>query len=185
MGTRYAGGNAAHGPLTPAGVELVAALDDLGIAHDASHLADEAFDGLLAHAAGRVVATHSNSRAVMGNDDQRHLRDDQIAAIGERDGIIGLNLFTRFLAHERRATAADCVTHVQRVADVMGHRRGVALGSDMDGGFGPESLPTDVDHPAKLDILAAALRDEGWSDDDVAGFTHGNWRRFLSEVLPR
>ncbi|MHC4414771.1 MAG: dipeptidase [Planctomycetota bacterium] len=183
MGTRYAGGNRAPGPLSAAGVELVRALDEAGIAHDASHLADEALDGLLAAARGPVIATHSNCRALAG-DDQRHLRDDQIRAIGERRGVIGLNLFSRFLVKEGQATIADCVEHVQHAAEVMGHRRGVGLGSDMDGGFGPGDLPVGLDHPRKLDALAEALRDAGWPDEDVEGFCCANWRHFLERTLP-
>jgi membrane dipeptidase len=66
----------------------------------------------------------------------------------------------------------------------MGHRRGVALGSDMDGGFGPDSLPKHLDHPTKLDVLADALTAAGWPDDDVHGFAHGNWQAFLERTLP-
>lgn len=182
-GTRYAGGNARAGPLTPLGRELVAAMDEAGMVHDASHLADEALDDLLESAHGRIVATHSNCRAHAG-ENQRHLRDDQIKAIGERDGVIGLNLYSRFLVRSGRAAIGDCVEHVQHAAEVMGHRRGVALGSDADGGFGPDLLPVGLEHPTKLPALAEALRDAGWSDADVDGFRRGNWRRFLKETLP-
>ena len=182
-GTRYAGGNQRLGPLTPLGADLVRAMDECGMIHDASHLSDEALTGLLELASGPIIATHSNCRALVG-DSQRHLRDDQVRAIGERGGVIGLNLFSRFLVPEGRATIADCVAHVQRVADLMGHRRGVALGTDMDGGFGPDELPVDLDHPRKLDSLANALRTAGWSDQDVEGFAHGNWLRFLERSLP-
>jgi membrane dipeptidase len=181
-GTRYAGGNASGDPLSREGVELVRALDAAGIVHDASHLSDAAFDGLLEHATGRVVATHSNCRALVG-EDMRHLRDDQIRAIADGDGLVGLNLYTAFLARDRRATVADCVNHVEHVTGIMGHRRGVALGSDMDGGFGPGDLPEGCDAPERLVAIAEALRDAGWSDDDVEGFAAGNWLRFLREVL--
>jgi membrane dipeptidase len=180
-GTRYAGGNGGGGPLTPRGRDLVTALDAHGVVHDASHLSDEAFDGVIAHARGPVVATHSNCRALL-SDDQRHLRDDQIRAIDERGGIVGLNLFTRFLAAGRRATVDDALSHVEHVTDVMGHRRGVGLGSDMDGGFGASALPEGVDHPERLGALADGLRARGWNDAEVAGFAGGNWRRFLVET---
>ena len=183
-GTRYAGGNHRLGPLTPLGVELLAALDEHGIVHDASHLSDEAFDGVLGEIRGPIVASHSNCRALV-NEYQRHLRDDQVVEIGRRDGVIGLNLFSKFLVPSGRATIGDCVAHIERVADLMGHRRGVALGSDMDGGFGPESLPEGLDHPRKLEALTDALRDNGWSDGDLEGLRQANWRRFLERVLPR
>jgi membrane dipeptidase len=97
--------------------------------------------------------------------------------------MVGLNLYSSFLTVGRRAEIADCVAHVQRVSDIMGHRRGVALGSDMDGGFGPGKLPIGLEHPTKLDALAEALSDSGWSDIDVGNFAFGNWRRFLEENL--
>ena len=182
-GTRYAGGNATTDGLTDLGRELVSALDALGIVHDASHLSDRAFTDLVEHAKGPIVATHSNCRVLL-NDDQRHLRADQIRAIDERDGVVGLNLYTRFLARDRPSTIDDCVRHVEHVTDVMGHRRGVGLGSDMDGGFGAEDLPTDLQRPRHLSRLADALARRGWSDEDINGFRCENWRRFLKRALP-
>ena len=185
MGTRYAGGNITHGPLTDAGRDLVAALDAHGIIHDASHLADEAFEGLFAHTDGPIVATHSNSRAVLGGDNQRHLTDDQIRAIADRGGIIGLNLCGSFLANDRRATVQDCVAHVNHVAEIAGGRQFVALGSDADGGFGTDRLPQGCDHPKKFNALLDGLREVGFDHADLEGFAHANWLRFLREHLPQ
>lgn len=183
-GTRYAGGNGAHGPLTALGRELVAAMDEAGIVHDASHLADDSLAELLELARGPIVATHSNCRTLMDGVNQRHLRDDQIKSITERGGIIGLNLYTSFLARGRRATIDDCVSHVNHVSDLAGDRRHIALGSDMDGGFGPAELPVSLDRPTAMMRLAEALCDAGWTEADVQGFASGNWRRFLEESLP-
>lgn len=202
-GSRYAGGNGPPpgtpmpamydiGPLNSRGIEMIRALDDAGIIHDASHLSDAAFEGVLQHARGPIIATHSNCRALMNNW-QRHLRDEQIRAIVDRPagGVIGLNLFGKFLAlgtgaggtGERRATIDDCIAHIEHVVEVAGRRDVIALGSDMDGGFGPGDLPIDVDHPTKLNALAQALRSRGWNDAEVEGFAHGNWMRVLRCVL--
>jgi membrane dipeptidase len=183
-GTRYAGGNSSksgEGPLTPLGIDMIRALDDARIIHDVSHLSDAAFDGLMQHARGTIIASHSNCRSLLDPNNQRHLRDDQIKAIANRGGggVIGLNLYSKFLAIGRRATITDCVAHVEHIAEIMGHRRGVALGSDMDGGFTPSDLPIGLDHPSKLPALADALRDAGWSDEEVRGFAGENWRRVL------
>lgn len=183
-GTRYAGGNASPGPLSALGRELVSALDEAGIVHDASHLADEAFDDLLGVATGPIVATHSNCRELVA-DDQRHLGDDQIRAIGDRGGVIGLNLFSRFLTRDGRATIATCIEHLQRISELMGHRRGVGLGSDADGGFSPRQMPKGLEHHRDLAALAEGLRDAGWSDQDIKGFCHGNWLRLLRKALPQ
>ncbi len=185
-GTRYAGGNSStpgSGPLTSQGAEMIHALDELGIVHDASHLSDAAFDGLMAHAKGLVIASHSNCRSLV-EPKQRHLRADQIKTIAERGGMVGLNLYSPFLIKGRRATIDDCIAHVEHIADVMGHRRGISLGSDMDGGFTPKDLPIGLDHPGHLHSLSQALRDRGWPDADIRGFAFENWSRFLDAALP-
>ena len=97
VGTRYAGGNSSGGPITEEGIELVKALDEHSVVHDVSHLSDEAFDCLFEHATGKIVASHSNSRALLDTSSQRNLRDDQAKAIFNRGGVIGLNLCTQFL----------------------------------------------------------------------------------------
>lgn len=180
-GTRYAGGNAQDSGLTSEGRELVAALDELGIVHDASHLSDASLDDLLDCASGRIVATHSNSRAILGGDNQRHLRDDHASEILRRGGVIGLNLFGIFLARERRATIADCVEHVMHFCELAGNRRQVALGSDYDGGFTPMQLPEGLEHPRDLPKLLEALATSGFEPDDLAAFAHGNWVAALDE----
>lgn len=180
-GSRYAGGNATGGPLNSAGRDLIAAFDETGIVHDASHLSEQAFWDLLDVTDKLVIASHSNSRTVMNDNNERHLSDAQIRAINERGGVIGLNLFSKFLAKGRRATIQDCLNHIEHICTVMGRRRGIALGSDMDGGFGASHLAECVDRPQSLDSLANALRSAGWNDDDVDGFTHKNWMRIVGE----
>jgi membrane dipeptidase len=185
LGSRYAGGNENHGPLTPLGRELIAELDRLSIIHDVSHLSDEAFDELTSLARGPIVATHSNCRELLpAGSSHRHLRDDQIIAINDRGGIVGLNLYTKFLVAGRRATIADCLRHIERLCELMGHRGGVAMGSDMDGGFAADQLPRDLDHPSRLRNLSDALLKSGWSEESVRGFASENWLRFLRASLP-
>ena len=177
-GSRYSGGNGQPGPLNGLGREMVAALDELGVIHDVSHLSDQSFDDLLACARGPVVASHSNCRSITG-ESQRHLRDDQIRAIAARGGVVGLNLYGRFLVAGRRATLADAVAHVCRVAELGGPQT-PALGSDLDGGFGPGDLPVDLDRPERLPTLVAEVHRAGV---DARAFAWGNWMRVLSHAL--
>ncbi len=192
-GSRYADGNseasAAKGRgITAAGKELVAEFDRIGIVHDASHLSDKAFDDLLATAKGRIIASHSNCRALIdipeSPTNQRHLTDDQIRAIGRRGGIIGINLFSPFLirggVRSRRATMVELCNHIDRTAELAGGRDRVALGSDMDGGFSARMLPEGIDSPADLAKLDAALAARGWSDQDRRNFAWNTWARFWS-----
>lgn len=183
-GTRYAGGNGSPGPLTDEGRELVDALDEAHIIHDLSHLADEAAFGLLSLSASPVIASHSNARSLMGGENQRHLSDELLKEIGARGGVVGLNLCSRFLTlNDGRATLEETVGHVLHAAEVMGTRDGVGLGSDFDGGFSADVLPEGIDRPAHLSKIAAALREEAWSEKQVDGFASQNWARFLGERL--
>jgi len=182
-GTRYAGGNASHGPLTDAGRDLVEALDAHHVVHDLSHLSDDAADALLECSVGAIIASHSNARALHDDHDQRHLRDVHIDAIAARAGVIGLNLCAPFIVRHRPPTIDDTLAHVDYIANRMGDRAGVGLGSDMDGGFRPIHLPPDVRHPTQLERLAAGLAERGWTADEVDGFRGRNWRRFLERQV--
>ena len=179
-GTRYAGGNASGEGLSKQGRELVAAMDERGITHDASHCSDNALEDLFSCARGTIVATHSNSRAILGGENQRHLRDDHAKEILRRGGVIGLNLFSKFLAHGRRATTNDCVEHIHHFCELAGNRTQVALGSDYDGGFTTEELPIGLEHPDRLPTLLRALAKSGFRDEELAGFAHDNWLRCLN-----
>jgi membrane dipeptidase len=183
LGSRYAGGNAAHGPLTDLGRRAVEAMDACGILHDASHLCDASFDGLCAATDARIVATHSNMRALM-DDRQRHATDAQVREIARRDGMVGLNLYGKFLAAGRPATVDDAVRHVEHAASIAGRGR-TGLGSDFDGGFAPTDCPAGCGRPEELPALAAGLRAAGFGDADLAGFAHGNWLRTLRAQLSR
>lgn len=184
--SRYAGGNATPGAgLTPLGRELVERMDELGVVHDLSHLSQKATDQLLEMSDGAVIASHSNCRALLDENDERHLSDETIRQIGKRGGIVGLNLVRQFIRTgldrndpTDRPSVEDAVRHVEHVCEIMGHRRGVALGSDMDGGITANDLPRGIDRPRDLVKLAEALRDRGWSDEEINGFAWKNWARF-------
>ncbi|MBC04624.1 MAG: hypothetical protein CMJ34_15180 [Phycisphaerae bacterium] len=180
LGSRHAGGNAVSGGLTAEGRDLVEALEARGVGHDLSHLSRKAFDDLMTATTGPVCATHSNAASIIG-DDPRHLTDEQYSAIADRDGIVGLNLFGRFLARDREATLEDCLDHVEHAAGIIGRHR-VALGSDADGGFGVEALPVELRRLENLPRLAHGLEARGWSSEEIAGFRSGNWRRWLEEL---
>ena len=182
MGSRWAGGNAADGPLAAGAREVIHAMDELGMLHDASHLSRAAFDGLMETTDRRVVASHSNCAAVTA-DLPRHLTDGQIRAIASRDGLCGLNLFGKFLAKDRPATLDDAARHVLHVRSLVG-AGAIALGSDFDGGFTPLDCPVGVQRPEELANLGSALVRSGLPEHELTGFRHDNWLRVLREALP-
>lgn len=181
-GSRYAGGNASPGGLTAEGRELVAALTELGVAFDVSHLSREAFEDLLDETTAPVCATHSNAATLVG-DDPRHLTDDQLHALRARDAMVGLNLYGRFLRPDHAAHPAsieDALDHVEHAASIVGRHR-VGLGSDADGGFPASDLPTGLRRLRALESLATGLSSRGWSDAEVAGFRGDNWRTWCRQ----
>lgn len=190
-GTRHAGGTSQPGPLTDEGRALVRQLDELGMIHDTSHLAEESFWEMLDRSGGPVMASHSNCRAIVASDPvQRHLTDDMIRAIIKRDGVIGINFFDRFLLPaetygKRRATLADVIGHIRHVCDLAGDAGHIGLGTDMDGGLGREQIPVEITTSADLPRVAEALSDGGFSDEDVFGIMGLNWRRFFARSLPK
>lgn len=174
--TRYAGGTGAPGGLTEAGRALVTAMRDLNIALDASHLDDAAFWDV-AEIGPRMIASHSNARALVPGN--RHLSDEMVRAIARQDGVIGLVFLSAFIRDgaTHGATLEDLAAHARHYAELVGWDR-VALGSDMDGGFGAEKTPVGVgsyrDLPRFLDRLPAEHR---------AGVASDNWRRWLTTYL--
>lgn len=186
-GSRYATGNSApscdsgHG-LTNIGRALVPEMDRLGIIHDASHLSDRALAELFTLTNRPTMASHSNCRALLDPTNQRHLTDDAIKAIASRGGIIGLNLFAKFIRKDLkdvdRPTISEAIDHVEHICQVVGHHRAVGLGSDLDGGFSALKLPQGINEPSNYQLLADELVRRGWSDERVHAFAWGNWARF-------
>ncbi|HEX4794449.1 MAG TPA: membrane dipeptidase [Humisphaera sp.] len=184
--TRYAGGTGAPGPLTSEGVALVAALDEAGIVHDVSHLAEESFWQLLEISSGPVMASHSNCRAFVPTD--RQLSDEMIRALAARGAVIGINFFDKFLIPpddygKRRATLVDVMRHLRHMCDVIGDARHVGIGTDMDGGLGREQIPVEIRSSADLPRVADALTAFGFGDEDVRNILGQNWLRFFRRAL--
>jgi membrane dipeptidase len=196
-GSRYATGNMpeSHSSgvgLTDTGRVLVREMDRLGVVHDLSHLSDRACDEVLGLAIGKIMASHSNCRGLLsgamgvGGENHRQLRDDTIREIGKRGGVIGLNLVRNFIRSgldkanpDDRPSVEDAVKHVEHICEVMGHRRGVGMGSDLDGGMSAREIPAGISAPRDFEKFAEALLRRGWSEEGVDAFAWGNWARFF------
>lgn len=188
-GTRYAGGTGAPGPLSAAGRELIGEMARLGMALDISHLADESFRQALDLFAGPLCASHSNCRAFVPTD--RQLSDEMIRAIAERDGVVGVVIYNRFLVDgwtpgqpKDKVGLGDVVRHIEHICELAGGTRQVGIGSDLDGGLGVEGIPAELHAVTDLPLIGTALRDAGWRDDEIAGVLGGNWATWLRRVLP-
>ena len=177
--TRYAGGTDAPGPLTERGHELLIAMRESNVSLDASHIDDASFWEATTHQP-QVVATHSNSRALVAGN--RHLSDEMAGAIAERGGVIGLVGPSKFIRPgwqdgDSRPTFAEWAAHGQHYADLFGWTH-VGLGTDFDGGFGLEKAPAGMQ--VYRDVLR--LMDE-LPEDAAPGVQAGNWTRWIRDHL--
>ena len=199
---RYAAGNPSpdpanphdvDGPVSPLGIELLREMDALAMPLDLTHTSDTSFWDALKNFRGRVYSSHTNCRALA--EGQRQFSDDMIRAIGERDGVLGVVTYFGMIrpgwreAYEHKplvhaVTLAHLADHLDHITQITGSPRHAAIGSDLDGGFGREESPRDLDTHRDIHRVATILRDRGWCDDDITGVMHGNWLRFFGETLP-
>ncbi|MDX2039452.1 MAG: membrane dipeptidase [Isosphaeraceae bacterium] len=189
--SRYAVGTGDDGPVTPEGFRLLAEFERLGMILDATHLSDTSFDQALDAFGGPVLASHNNVRALV--PDQRQFSDDQIRKLFARRAVIGVALDAWMLAPgwirgttNREVVALDALAdHIDYYRNIAGHVDFIAIGSDLDGGFGTEQTPTGLDRIRDLQSLAGILSSRGYSDDEIEAIFHGNWTRFFREHLPQ
>ena len=191
---RYAGGTGTQLGLTDSvGPQLLREMRRQGMGLDCTHLSDEAFWQAVALFDGPLLASHQNCRAIAPM--QRQFTDEQLKVIIERDGVIGASfdvvmvragwqwMAQNNLTDPKPVMIAEIVDHIDHICQLAGSARHCAIGSDLDGGFGREQSPRDLDTIADLQKLAGLLKDRGYSDADVQNIMHGNWLRFLHSVL--
>lgn len=185
---RYAGGTGTELGLTELGPALLAKMERYGIALDLTHLSDQAFWEALDHYDGLVLASHNNCRTLVPH--QRQFDDAQLQAIIARDGVIGAAFdnwmlepgYTVGESGNEGVTIATVVDHIDHVCQLAGSSRHAAIGTDLDGGYGTEQSPNDLDTIADLQMLVGLLSDRGYSDEDITNILHGNWLRLLRQA---
>jgi membrane dipeptidase len=190
---RYAQGTHATGGLTEQGRELLAEMRRLNVILDATHLCDDSFWEALDFFDGPVWASHQNCRTLV--PDGRQFSDEQIKELIPRGAIFGLALDAWMIVpgwvrgksrpEQAGATLERALDHLDHICQLAGNARHVGIGTDLDGGFGREQAPADMDTIADLAGLPALLSRRGYSDADIAGIMHGNFLRFLRNTWSR
>lgn len=188
---RYAPGTGVTGGLTPAGRELVKEMDKLRMILDVTHLTDEGFTEALNIFKGPVWASHHNCRSLV--DHQRQLTDYQIKILIERGAVIGGVLDTWMLVsnwargvdepEKRGVNLERLIDHYDHICQIAGNSNHIAIGSDLDGAYGTEQSPYDIDTIADLQNLQGLLAARGYSEDDIEKVFFGNWKRFMTKNL--
>ena len=183
----YAFGTDASGGFPPRGKELLREISRLGLILDVTHLCDECFWEALEIHDGPLWASHQNCRALVPH--MRQFSDEQLSALIARGAVIGSALDAWMLVPGwvRRETTPQSsgvmlshfVDHMDRICQLAGNAHHSGIGSDLDGAFGTEQTPRDLDTIADLEKLPALLAARGYSENDIAGIQSGNFLRFL------
>ncbi len=190
----YIHGTGTEGGLKPPARDLYRAMQDVGMILDITHMADQAVYESFDLWDGPLIASHCTCRSLVPG--QRHLKDDMIQEVIRRNGVIGLvfcqffidpdvDWFQRPSRHDwvSRCSMDDLIPHVEHIADLAeGSLDNIAIGTDMDGGFGAEITPTDVDTIADVPGFADVLLKRGYSETIAANVLSGNALRMLRDA---
>lgn len=187
---RYAQGTDATGFMGAAGQALLREMERFNIILDATHLCDDSFWEALDHFNGPVWASHNNCRALVNHN--RQFNDEQLKELIARDAVIGGALDAWMMVpgwvrgqstpESTNCTLSVLIDHLDHICQLAGNTRHVGIGSDLDGAFGKEQCPSDLDTIADLQKIPALLQQRGYSETDVQAIMHGNWLRFLRKA---
>jgi membrane dipeptidase len=183
----YAQGTSTTGGFNPRGRELLAAMRRLGMILDVTHLSDECLVEALDLFDGPIWASHHLCRALVPH--QRQLPDEHLRLLAQRDAVIGLALDAWMVVpgwvrgqstpESTGASLRHVADHADHIAQVTGSARHVGIGTDLDGAFGYEQTPSEVQSIADIVKLGNILLARGWSRADVEGVFSGNFLRVL------
>lgn len=188
---RYAPGTKSSGPILAEGEELLKIMSELGMILDVTHLTDEGFDQVIDSYQGPVYASHHNVRKIVPN--QRQLNDEQIKHLIQRDAVIGGMLDCWAMDIRFIDTVSDpwqldirlemLIDHWDHICQLAGNSLHIGIGSDLDGIFGTEQSPWDMDSIADLQKFDYLLSKRGYKEQDIDNIFSGNWLRFLRKSL--
>jgi len=184
---RYANGTDATGKMGQNGLELLKEMERLNIILDATHLCDDAFWQALDNFNGHVWASHNNCRALVNHN--RQYSDEMIKALIDRGAVIGAALdawmmVPNWVRGQSTPRKMNCnlevmVDHIDHICQIAGNGMHVGMGTDLDGAFGREQCPYDLETIADMQKVPALLQKRGYTDADIDNMMHGNWLHFL------
>jgi len=188
---RFCGGTPEPGPLTEDGRKLLRGMADFGYILDISHMDEQSVLPALDLYPHRIIASHANASALInGYQGNRHLSDEVIKKLVQREGIIGIIPFNHFLDREwmdnggRQALSLNkVVDHIDHICQLAGDAAHVGIGTDFDGGFGLSSTPFELDSIADLQKLVPLLEARGYGGADIEGILGLNWLHMLEYEL--
>ncbi|NLZ94130.1 MAG: membrane dipeptidase [Firmicutes bacterium] len=170
---------AAAGGLTKLGKRMVQEMNRLGIIVDGAHIAPRGFFDLLETSTKPIVITHANAAALCSHP--RNLTDEQLRALRDHGGVVGLTFFPDFIAEKGQATLAQLLDHFCYIADHFGIDI-LAIGADYDG---IETTVEELSDVSKVPLLLNGLLERGFSKKEVQKIAGENLLNIVRNTLPR
>jgi membrane dipeptidase len=164
--------------LTAAGRDLVQACNQLGIMIDLAHITEKGFWDVAELSSAPLVSSHSAAWALIPK--ARNLTDDQLKAIGDSNGLVGIIFSVNDLDGERRpkddGPIQAIIRHMAYIAELIGPDH-LAFGSDFDG----TRIPSELGDASGFQKLVGLLREAGFSQDELEMICFKNWLRVLKD----
>ena len=167
----------ADGGVTELGKKVIEEMNRLGMVIDVSHLTPSSFWDVIKYTDKPVVASHSNVKKIC--DHPRNLNDEQIIALAENGGLIGINFCPIFLNNEGSADITDIINHINYIKELVGIEY-IGLGTDYDGFSQP---PTGLERISKLPLLKEKLKETNFTREEINKILRDNWLNLLKKVL--
>lgn len=176
---------------TPEGRELMQVMAEKGFALDIAHMNTRSANEALDRYEGVILASHCNCSALLKDfPTERHLSDETIAHLIERDSVMGVLPFNGFLDtywksgdQRSKVTLATLANHIDHICQIAGDSKHAAIGSDSDGGFGFPNIPEEMNDIQDLQKIETILLNRGYAPEDVLNIFNRNWLRLLERIL--
>lgn len=192
MEGRYANGTNSSGKMGKNGLDLLKEIERLGMILDMTHLCDDAFWQAIDNYNGALWASHNNARKYVNHN--RQYSDEQIKVIIERGGVIGAAFDAWMLVSDwvrgvstpenTGCSLEQVVDNIDHVCQLASNTNHAGIGSDLDGAFGREQCPYDLETIADLQKISALLAKRGYNSADIEKIMGGNFVDFLMRNLP-
>jgi membrane dipeptidase len=187
---RYANGTNATGEMGKDGLDLLKKVEELNIILDATHLCDDAFWQAMDNFHGHVLASHNLCRSIV--DHNRQFSDDMIKVLIEREAVIGAAFDAWMIVpgwergkstpKNMNCNIEKIIDHIDHICQLAGNCLHVGIGSDLDGAFGKEQCPYDLETIADLQTIPSLLQKRGYTNSDIENIMHKNWINFLRKA---
>lgn len=186
----YAHGTDSVGGIGQKGKALLKEIERLNLILDATHLCDVSFWETMKVYNGPVWASHNNCRKLV--DHNRQFSDEQIRELIGRNAVIGMALDAWMMVPNwvrgvstpegMDVTLAQMINNIDHICQLSGNSLHVGIGTDLDGGFGKEQCPSNLDTIADLQKVPKLLSERGYSEADIENIMSKNFIGFLKKV---